>query len=133
MEAVVDGPRLTDLSALDGSEDAGIRSPQESLDELALGYRGDASTQAEYCTYLGKWVAARQDAEECPLRIKARMSTANRNAVDGTSPILRRRERINDSTNSNESASRSSQMGLGNVSHSRVNDGKARALQGTEM
>jgi hypothetical protein len=57
-----------------------------------------------------------------PLRIKARMSTANRNAVDGASPILRRRERINDSTDSNESASRSSQIGLGNVSHSRVND-----------
>jgi hypothetical protein len=37
-----------------------------------------------------------------PLQIKARMSTANWNAVDGASPILRRRERINDSTDSNE-------------------------------
>jgi hypothetical protein len=50
------------------------------------------------------------------------MSAANRNAEDGASPILRRRERINDSTDSDESASRSSQIGLGNVSHFRVNN-----------
>jgi hypothetical protein len=68
-----------------------------------------------------------------PLQIKARMSSANWNAADGASPILRRRERINDSTDSNESASGSSQIGLGNVSHSRVDDRQARALQGAEI
>ena len=36
MRSVVDGPRKTDLTALNGSKDASIRSPQESLDELAL-------------------------------------------------------------------------------------------------
>lgn len=36
MRAVVDGPRNTDLAALEGLKDAGIRSLQESLDELAL-------------------------------------------------------------------------------------------------
>lgn len=131
MGAVVDGPRMTDLTALDGVKDAGIRSLQESLDELALEVerRRDCPSRVLYIPWEmgGSEVKGR---EVNPLRIKARMSTANRNAVDGASPILRRRERINDSTNSNESALRSSQKCLGNVSHSRVDDGKAVRCKG---
>jgi len=36
MRGVVDGPRITGLTALDGVKDTGIRSLQESLDELVL-------------------------------------------------------------------------------------------------
>jgi hypothetical protein len=36
MRDVVDGPRMTDLTALNGLKDAGIRSLQENLDELVL-------------------------------------------------------------------------------------------------
>jgi hypothetical protein len=57
-----------------------------------------------------------------PLRIKARMSAANRMSILFSSLFLWRIKLKHDSTDSDESASRSSQIGLGNVSHFRVNN-----------